>query len=103
MPQPRNLQNEIGNNVHETDGYDDNKFQPSQQKDSIENASSIYNNEFQPSQQKDNIENASIDNNNIRPSQQKYNIENASIGCSGKLFFLHLLSTILVLTYILFR
>ena len=102
MPQPRNLQNEIRNNVHETDGYDDNEFRDCQQKESIENAS-YDNNDFLPSQQKDNIEIASIDNKNVRPSQQKYNIENSSIGCSGKLFFLHLLSTILVLTYIIFR
>lgn len=64
FPQPRNLQNEIGNHVHETDGFDGNNFRASQQKYTAENTS--------------------IDNNFLRPSQQKYTVDNASIGCSGK-------------------
>ena len=39
FPQPRNLQNEIGKHVHETDGFDGDYFRASQQKYTVENAS----------------------------------------------------------------
>ena len=83
FPQPRNLQNEIGNHVHETDGFDGDNFRASQQKYTVENMS-IDDNNFRTSQQKYAAENTSIDNNFLQPSQQKYTVENASIGCSGK-------------------